>query len=363
MKKNHEYFMSRAIELAVKAKGKTSPNPIVGAVVVKNGRIIAEGYHEQAGLAHAEVVALGKAGAKAKGATLYVTLEPCVHYGRTPPCTDMILRSGIKEVIVGMQDPNPLNSGKGIDLLRQNHIKVQVGFCEDQLRQINESFIKYITKRIPFVTVKVAQSLDGKIATRTGDSKWITSDESRGYAHRIRSQFDAIMVGVNTVRKDDPRLDSWFSKKHPIKIIVDSQLSISQDANLFSGKSQVIVVTLNVRPGQETENRKLLAAKAKILEVKEKDGQINLNDMMKKLARMDITSILVEGGGTLVGSLFDGALVDRVLFFVSPKIVGGKEAVSSVMGRGVERMDKAIKLKKIKLRRFGEDMLVEAYIR
>jgi diaminohydroxyphosphoribosylaminopyrimidine deaminase/5-amino-6-(5-phosphoribosylamino)uracil reductase len=362
MKKDHEYFMRRAIELAVKAKGKTSPNPIVGAVVVKNGRIIAEGFHEQAGLAHAEMVVLDKAAAKAKGATLYVTLEPCAHYGRTPPCTDMILRSGIKEVIVGMQDPNPLNNGKGVNILRQNRIKVQVGFCEDELRQINESFIKYITKRIPFVTVKVAQSLDGKIATRTGDSKWITSDKSRGYAHRIRSQFDAIMVGVNTIRKDDPRLDSWFSKKHPVKIIVDSQLSISQDANLFSGKSQVIIVTLNVRPGQETENRKLLAAKAKILEVKEKDGQINLNDMMKKLARMDITNILVEGGGTLVGSLFDEGLVDKVLFFVSPKIVGGKEAISSVMGRGVERMDKAVKLKKIKLRRFGEDMLVEAYI-
>ncbi len=362
MKKNHEYFMRRAIELAVKAKGKTSPNPMVGAVVVKNGRIIAEGFHEQAGLAHAEVVVLGKAGAKAKGGTLYVTLEPCAHYGRTPPCTDMILRSGIKEVIIGMQDPNPLNNGKGIEILRQNRIKVQVGFCEDELRQINESFIKHITKHIPFVTVKVAQSLDGKIATRSGDSKWITSDESRGYAHRIRSQFDAIMVGVNTVRKDDPRLDSWFSKKHPVKIIVDSQLSISQDANLFSGKSQVIIVTLNVRPGQETENRKLLSAKAKILEVKEKDGQINLNDMMKKLARMDITSILVEGGGTLVGSLFDDGLVDRVLFFVSPKIVGGKEAISSVMGRGIERMDKAVKLKKIKLRRFGEDMLVDAYI-
>jgi diaminohydroxyphosphoribosylaminopyrimidine deaminase/5-amino-6-(5-phosphoribosylamino)uracil reductase len=363
MKKNHEYFMRRAIELAVKSKGKTSPNPMVGAVVVKNGRVIAEGYHEQAGLAHAEIMALDKAAAKAKGATLYVTLEPCAHYGRTPPCTDMIIRSGIKEVIIGMQDPNPLNNGKGIEILRQNHIKVEAGFCEDQLRQINESFIKYITKRMPFVTVKVAQSLDGKIATRTGDSKWITSDKSRGYAHRIRSQFDAIMVGVNTVRKDDPRLDSWFSKKHPIKIIVDSQLSISQDANLFSGKSQVIVVTLNVRPGQETENRKLLGAKAKILEVKEKDGQINLNDMMKKLARMDITSILVEGGGTLVGSLFDDGLVDKVMFFVSPKIVGGKEAVSSVMGRGIERMDKAIKLKQTKLRRFGEDMLVEAYIK
>jgi diaminohydroxyphosphoribosylaminopyrimidine deaminase/5-amino-6-(5-phosphoribosylamino)uracil reductase len=363
MRKNHEYYMRRAMELALKAKGKTSPNPMVGAIVVKNAKIIGEGFHQQAGLAHAEIVALDEAGKKAKGATLYVTLEPCAHFGRTPPCVDRIIKSGIKEVIVGMVDPNPINNGKGINVLRQNRIKVETGFLAEELRKINESFIKYISKRMPFVTVKVAQSLDGKIATRTGDSKWITSDKSRAYAHKIRTQFDAVMVGVNTVLKDNPRLDAWFSRRHPVKIIVDSQLSIPQNANLFSGKSQVIIVTLPVRPGQETENRKLLAAKAKILEVREKDGQINLKDMMKKLAQLEITNILVEGGGMLIGSLFDDGLVDKILFFISPKIIGGKESTSSVMGKGVERVEKALRLKETKLRRFGEDVLVEAYVR
>jgi len=363
MRKNHEYYMRRAMELALKAKGKTSPNPMVGAIVVKNAKIIGEGFHQQAGLAHAEIVALDEAGKKAKGATLYVTLEPCAHFGRTPPCVDRIIKSGIKEVIVGMVDPNPINNGKGINVLRQNRIKVETGFLAEELRKINESFIKYISKRMPFVTVKVAQSLDGKIATRTGDSKWITSDKSRAYAHKIRTQFDAVMVGVNTVLKDNPRLDAWFSRRHPVKIIVDSQLSIPQNANLFSGKSQVIIVTLPVRPGQETENRKLLAAKAKILEVREKDGQINLKDMMKKLAQLEITNILVEGGGMLIGSLFDDGLVDKILFFISPKIIGGKESTSSVMGKGVERVEKALRLKETKLRRFGEDVLVVAYVR
>lgn len=363
MRKNHEYYMRRAMELALKAKGKTSPNPMVGAIVVKNAKIIGEGFHQQAGLAHAEIVALYEACKKAKGATLYVTLEPCAHFGRTPPCVDRIIKSGIKEVIVGMVDPNPINNGKGINVLRQNRIKVETGFLAEELRKINESFIKYISKRMPFVTVKVAQSLDGKIATRTGDSKWITSDKSRAYAHKIRTQFDAVMVGVNTVLKDNPRLDAWFSRRHPVKIIVDSQLSIPKNANLFSGKSQVIIVTLPVRPGQETENRKLLAAKAKILEVREKDGQINLKDMMKKLAQLEITNILVEGGGMLIGSLFDDGLVDKILFFISPKIIGGKESTSSVMGKGVERVEKALRLKETKLRRFGEDVLVEAYVR
>jgi diaminohydroxyphosphoribosylaminopyrimidine deaminase/5-amino-6-(5-phosphoribosylamino)uracil reductase len=363
MKKNHEYFMNIALKLALKAKAKTSPNPMVGAVVVKKGRIVGEGYHEKAGLAHAEIIALDEAAKLAKGATLYVTLEPCVHFGRTPPCVDRIIKSGIKEVIIGMVDPNPLNNGRGINLLKQHKIKVKAGFLEEDLKRINEAFIKYISKKMPFVTVKVAQSLDGRIATRTGDSKWITSDKSRGYAHRIRSSYDAIMAGVNTVLRDNPKLNAWFSQKHPVKIIVDSQLSVPQDANIFSTNSQVIIITLPSRPGQETENRKILAGKAKILEVKEKGGQINLKDTMKKLARLEITNILVEGGGTLIGSLFDEGLVDKILFFISPKIIGGKEAISSVMGRGISRIDNAIKLKNIKLRHFGEDFLIEGYIK
>lgn len=353
--------MDLAMRLAKKAKGMTAPNPIVGALVVKGTKIIGRGYHRRAGFAHAEVTALDEAGKFAKGATLYVTLEPCAHFGRTPPCVERIIKSGIKEVIVGMVDPNPLNNGTGIEILKERKIKVKVGFLEDSLRKMNEVFIKYITKKIPFVTVKVAQSLDGKIATKTGNSKWITSDKSRAYAHRIRKQYDAIMVGVNTILRDNPRLEAWFSRSQPIKIVVDSHLSTPQHANIFSGSSQVIIATLPTRPGQETENRKVLAQKAKILEVKEKEGQINLKDMLKKLAQLEITNILVEGGGNLIGSLFDEELVDRVLFFISPKIIGGKEAISSVMGKGIMRIDKAIKLKYIQLRRIGEDLLVEGY--
>lgn len=363
MKKTHEYYMNLALKLALKGKGKTSPNPLVGALVVKNDRIIGRGFHAQAGLAHAEVIALDEAQDLAEGATLYVTLEPCCHFGRTPPCVARIIKSGVREVIVGMVDPNPLNNGKGVEILKQNKIKVKVGFLEDKLRRLNEAFIKYITRKMPFVTVKVAESLDGRIATRTGDSKWITSDKSRGFAHRLRADFDAIMVGVNTVLRDNPKLDVWFSKRHPVKIVVDSQLSTPEKANIFSGSSSVIIVTLATRSGQETENRMILSRKANILEVKEKAGQVNLKDLMKKLAGMGITNILVEGGGMLIGSLFDDGLVDKIMFFISPKIIGGKDAISSVMGQGIARIERAAKLKNIVLRRFGEDFLIEGYIK
>ncbi|MFH1640942.1 MAG: bifunctional diaminohydroxyphosphoribosylaminopyrimidine deaminase/5-amino-6-(5-phosphoribosylamino)uracil reductase RibD [Candidatus Omnitrophota bacterium] len=363
MKKNHEYYMNLALRLALKAQGKTSPNPMVGALLVKNGKVVGRGYHQKAGAPHAEVAALDDAGEKSKGACLYVTLEPCVHFGKTPPCVNRIIKSGIKEVVIGMLDPNPLNNGKGIKILKEHKIKVQVGFLEERLKKINEVFIKYITKRIPFVTVKVGQSLDGKIASKTGDSKWITSDKSRAYAHRLRRNYDAIMVGVNTVLRDNPTLDTWFYDSHPVKIIVDSQLSISADVNIFSKNSQVIIATLHNLPGQETENRKILALKAKILEIKEKEGQVNLKDMMKKLAQLEISNILVEGGGTLIGSFFDEGLVDKVMFFISPKIIGGKEALSSVMGRGISRIDKAVKLKGVRFKKIGDDFLVEGYIK
>lgn len=359
--KDHNYFMNIAKRLALRAKGRTSPNPIVGALVVKQGRIIGRGYHQKAGFAHAEIIALSEAADKAKGAALYVTMEPCAHFGRTPPCVDKIIKSGIKEVIVGMIDPNPLNNGKGIAILREHKIKVSAGFLEDELKKINEVFIKYITKKIPFVTVKAAQSLDGRVATRTGSAKWITSDAARNYAHRLRGNYDAIMAGVNTVLRDNPRLDAWFSEKQPVKVIIDSQLSTPVNANIFS-KGKVIIVTLTVKPGQETENRKLLAQKAVILEAKEKQGQINLKDMLKKLARLEISSVLVEGGGTLNGSLFDEGLADKILFFISPKIIGGKDAVSSVMGRGISRIDKAIKLKDLILKRIGGDFLIQAAV-
>ncbi|MDI6758619.1 MAG: bifunctional diaminohydroxyphosphoribosylaminopyrimidine deaminase/5-amino-6-(5-phosphoribosylamino)uracil reductase RibD [Candidatus Omnitrophota bacterium] len=362
MKKDHLYFMNLAMNLALKGKGKTSPNPMVGALVVKNNRILGKGFHEKAGLAHAEIIALDEAKEKSEGSTLYVTLEPCVHFGRTPPCVERIIKSKVKEVVVGMLDPNPLNNGKGINLLRQNGIKVEAGFLENELKKLNEVFIKYITKKLPFVTIKVAQSLDGRIATREGDSKWITSDKSRIFSHRRRAGYDAIMVGANTVLRDNPMLNAWFSKKQPKKIIVDSELSISENANIFSSQVPVIIVTLPVEPGQETENRKALSQKAVILEVKGKAGQINLKEMMRKLAKIEIANIIVEGGGMLVGSLFDEGLVDKILFFISPKIIGGKNAISSVMGKGRARIDNVIKVKDMELKHFGEDILIEGNI-
>ncbi|MFH1578092.1 MAG: bifunctional diaminohydroxyphosphoribosylaminopyrimidine deaminase/5-amino-6-(5-phosphoribosylamino)uracil reductase RibD [Candidatus Omnitrophota bacterium] len=362
MKKNHQYYMNLAMHQALRGQGKTSPNPLVGALVVRNNRIISCGYHKKSGLPHAEVVALSLAGKKAVGAMLYVTLEPCAHFGRTPPCTDMIIKSGIKQVIVGMLDSNPLNNGKGVNILRNQGITIEVGFLEDKLRRMNEAFTKYITKRIPYVTVKVGQSLDGKIATCRGNSQWITSDRAREYVHRIRDKYDGIMVGVNTVLRDNPKLQASSFSKHLTKIIVDSNLSIPHHASVLQNPP-VIIVTLRMPPGQETSNRGIILKKAKILETKEKGGLINLRDMMKKLARLEISNIFVEGGGTLIGSLFDEGLVDKVLFFISPKIIGGKDAISSVMGKGVSHPDKAFRLKDFRLRRIGEDFLVEGYVK
>ena len=354
--------MNLAMRQAERGKGRTFPNPLVGALIEKNNRIIARGYHKKAGLPHAEVVALSLAGRQAAGAKLYVTLEPCVHFGRTPPCTDMIIKSGIKEVIVGMLDPNVLNHGKGVELLRKHGIKVEVGFLEDKLKRMNEPFIKYITQGIPYITVKVGQSLDGKIATYRGNSQWITSDRAREYVHRLREKFDAIMVGVNTILRDNPKLQATSLSKHLTKIIVDSHLSIPCQAEVLKNPP-AIIATLREDPGQETANRDILSQKAQILEVKEKEGLVNLRDMLKKLARLQISSILVEGGGTLIGSLFDEGLVDKILFFTSPKIIGGKEAISSVMGKGVFHPDKAFRLKDVRLRRIGEDFLIEGHVK
>jgi diaminohydroxyphosphoribosylaminopyrimidine deaminase/5-amino-6-(5-phosphoribosylamino)uracil reductase len=363
MDKTHTQYMNLAMKLAKKALGKTSPNPLVGAVVVKNGRVVGSGFHEKAGKLHAEIIALNQAGAESKGAVLYVTLEPCTHFGKTPPCVDKIIQSGVKEVIVGMIDPNPVNNGKGIEILKRCGINVKTGFLEEELAGLNKFFIKYITTKMPFVTVKIAQSLDGKIATKNGDSKWITSEKSRGYSHRIRRYYDAIMVGVNTILRDNPRLDAWFSKTQPVKVVVDSQLSTPEEANIFANSSRVVIVTLPTGPGQETANRNILAGRAKILEVKGKSGQVDLKDMLRKLGQMGIINIFVEGGGTLIGSLFDEGLVDRVLFFISPQIIGGKDALSSVMGKGISRLEQAVKLKNMRVRRFGEDILVEGDVK
>ena len=332
--------MALAIALAKKAEGRTSPNPIVGAVIVKNNKIIGKGYHRKAGLPHAEIDALRDAGQRAKGATLYVTLEPCDHFGRTPPCTAAIIRSGIERVIIAMRDPNPVNNGSGIRKLKRHGIKTEVGLLAGDAMAMNRPYIKFITKRIPFVTVKVAQSLDGKIATGTGDSKWISGDDSRSYVHELRRGADAVMVGANTVRRDDPLLLSRSRGKQPVRVVVSGRSGIPSGARIFSDshKSPVIVVRPAGRFGKK----------------------VDLNRLLTALAKRGIINILVEGGGELIAGLVEKNLVDRFLVFIAPKIIGGRDAKTAVEGNGIKRIKDALRLKSMSVRRFKEDILIEA---
>lgn len=359
-----EKYMRIAIDLAKKAEGLTSPNPIVGALIVKDGKISGRGYHERAGLAHAEINALLEAGRKAKGATLYVTLEPCDHFGRTPPCTDSIIKSGIRNVIIGMKDPNPINNGRGIKKLNRNNIKTKVGVLEDEAASLNRPYIKFITKKMPYVTVKIAQSLDGKIATKTGDSKWITREDSRRYVHELRGKVDAVMVGVNTVVKDDPLLLSKSSKgKEPSRIIVDSKLETPVGARIFSklDKSPVLIAATELSKTKMKEDFRKKRG-VEVLVGRSKKGRVDLTALLKRLAGRDISHILVEGGGELVASLLEEGLVDRFLFFVAPKIIGGRGAITSVEGAGVDKVEDAHILKNMRVRQFSRDILIEGEV-
>lgn len=360
-----ERYMKKAIELAKKGEGSTSPNPVVGAVLVKGGKVVGRGYHRKAGLPHAEVEAINDAGKNAKGSTLYVTLEPCSTFGKTPPCTGLILECGIKNVKIAAKDPNPVNRGKGIKLLKDAEIDVEVGVLEKESREINRAFESFIIKKRPFVTVKVAQSLDGKIATATGESKWITGPDSRRYVHSLRSRVDAVLVGVNTVIKDDPLLTSRLyrkSVKQPVKIVLDSRLRTPRASRLFSPDSpgEVILVTT---PSSPLSRRRFFQQRGvKVLIAKDKKGRVSLNDAMRRLAKMGIAHILVEGGSEVLGDFFREKLVDKVLFFISPRIIGGRKALSSVMGEGINRLKLAQELKDVNFTRFKEDFLIEGYL-
>jgi len=351
------YFMDIALKLALRAQGSTSPNPLVGALVVKDGKVVGSGYHRKAGAHHAEIFALNQAGTQAKGATLYVTLEPCSHFGKTPPCVDRILDSGIKKVVIGMKDPNPVNNGRSIRLLRNKGINVKVGILKEELKRINEPFIKYITENMPFVAVKVGQSLDGKIATRLTDSKWITSQQARSYTHKLRKFYDAILVGINTVINDNPQLNNPYSQKQPLKIIIDSSLKIPLKAKALRNPSSVIIATNS--KGSRRKYNLLKKDGVRILRVPSKNKKVDLKLLFKELAKMQITNILVEGGGKIIGSLFDEKLVDKVMFVIAPKIIGGERAVSSVRGKGVDTINRIIKLKHIDIKKIGSDLLVE----
>ena len=357
--------MGLALRLAKKGLGRTSPNPVVGAVVVKNGRVIGSGYHRKAGLEHAEIKALIEAGKNARGSTVYVTLEPCSHFGRTPPCTETIIKSGVKRVVSAMKDPNRLNNGKGFEKLRRAGIKVLGGVLEDEARNLNEIFIKYITTKRPFVIAKVAQSIDGKIATKTGRSKWISGEESRRYVHKLRGRVDAVMVGLRAVLKDNPLLTSrsgGVNGRQPVKIIVDSKLRTPLKSRIFSRDKTGRVIIATTTKAPEKRIGKFEKMGAEVLVLAEKNGLVDLKELLGELGKREITSVLVEGGGELIGSLVDEKLIDKFLFFIAPKIIGGRSAVTSVEGEGFSSVEEALVLNNLTYKRIGKDFLIEGYL-
>ena len=349
--------MELAVKLAEKGKGKTSPNPMVGCIIVKRNAIVGRGFHKKAGEPHAEIIALNEAGKKARNATLYVTLEPCSHWGKTPPCTERIIQEGISEVIVGSFDVNPLVSGARE--LKLRGIKTKTGILEDEARQLNEVYYKYMKSRTPFVLVKSAISLDGKIATIEGDSKYITSTAARKYVHQLRSEYDAVMVGANTVLRDNPLLTvRLFKGRDPVKIVVDSKLKIPTKSNIFKDAGRLIIATTRNAPKRKVDE--IIQKGAKVLVLPSKNGKVDLVQLMKELGKHEITSIMIEGGAELNSEAIKSDIVDKIMFFISPGIIGkGKEAIGDL---GIKTISKSIKLKKVKTYKIGKDILIEGYL-
>ncbi|MBU5426844.1 bifunctional diaminohydroxyphosphoribosylaminopyrimidine deaminase/5-amino-6-(5-phosphoribosylamino)uracil reductase RibD [Tissierella pigra] len=359
-------YMSRALELAKEGIGYTNPNPLVGAVIVKDNRIIGEGYHKVYGSHHAEINAFLNANEDVKDATMYINLEPCSHHGKTPPCTKTIIEKGIKKVIIGLKDPNPIVSGRGVQTLEEAGIEVVIGILEEEGKKLNEIFIKYITTKFPFVIMKTAMTLDGKIATYTNESKWITGELSRKYVHELRHRVTGIMVGIGTVLADDPSLTTRLEDSKccdPIRIIVDSSAQIPLEAkvlNLESDAGTIIAVTEKANK----EKIKMLEKKgAEVIVTPSKEGRVDLSLLMKKLGKRNIDSILLEGGSELNYAALEEGIVDKVNVFIAPKIIGGNTAKTPIGGQGKAYIREAIELERLDFHRFGEDIMVEAYIR
>ncbi|MDA8097860.1 MAG: bifunctional diaminohydroxyphosphoribosylaminopyrimidine deaminase/5-amino-6-(5-phosphoribosylamino)uracil reductase RibD [Desulforudis sp.] len=353
--------MQLALELASCARGRTSPNPMVGAVLVRDDVIVGRGWHQRAGEPHAEILALKDAGEAARGATMYVSLEPCCHTGRTGPCTEAVIGAGVSRVIVAMRDPNPLVAGKGITRLRDAGIEVTDGVLESEARSLNEVFIKYITRRLPFVVLKAAVSLDGKIATHTGDSRWITGSEAREYGHRLRDTYDAILVGAGTVRQDDPSLTARLpGARDPVRIVLDSRGTIPPTARVITQTSDAPTLVA-VTAGAPEASLKALESTGAGIVVAGEGSRVDLPLLMRELAARQITSVLVEGGGQVHASFIAARLPDKVVWFIAPKIIGGIRAPGAVSGLGAERMADVPVLDQVTVKRLGQDICIEGY--
>lgn len=352
-----EKYIKMALKLAKKGENRTFPNPLVGAVIVKNNKIVGTGYHQKIGKPHAEVNALKSAGMKAKAATLYVNLEPCSHFGRTPPCVDSIIKSGIRKVVCATLDPNPSVNGAGIKRLRRAKIKVELGVLENQAKKLNEVYFKRVLTGFPFVVIKIAQTLDGKIATSKGDSRWISQQDSRKFVHRLRSQVDAVLVGIKTVSKDNPKLTTREVKsKNPLRIVLDSKGRIPLSSNLLKknkDKKTIIVVT-------KKQAKERLENKTEVWRVRpDGQGKVNLKAFLKLAAQKGVNSLLVEGGSEVFTSFARERLVDKIYCFVCPKIVG--EGVSIFRNLNIRKISSALKLKDVELKRFSKDILLIGY--
>jgi len=356
-------LMQKALALAGRGKGRTSPNPMVGAVIVKGNKIIAGAFHRKAGAPHAEILALRKAGSKARGATLYINLEPCCHTDkRTPPCTKAIIKSGLKKVVVAMRDPNPKVNGRGIKELRDAGIDVKVGVMGKEAKKLNEVFVKFITKKEPFVILKIAQSIDGKIALATGESRWITGEDSRRYVHKLRGEVDAVLVGIGTILKDNPSLTCRIPEgRNPYRIVVDSNLQIPLNAKVLRHKDYktIIATTKNASKGKIDL---LSGGGVQVLTINDKDGMVDLNALMKEIGRLNIMSVMIEGGSSISASAISDRVVDKIMFFTAPEIIGGVDAISSVGGKSPASLKDTVRIKDLQVKKIGEDILLEGYI-
>lgn len=363
-----EEYMRRALELARKGEGHTSPNPMVGCVVVKDGRIISEGYHEKYGEFHAERNALTRCTEDTAGADLYVTLEPCCHQGKTPPCTDIIIEKKIARVFVGSMDSNPLVAGKGVQILREHGIYVETGILEEECLKLNEVFYHYITTKTPFVVMKYAMTLDGKIACATGDSKWVTGEIARTQVHRMRGRYRGIMVGIGTVLADDPMLNCRVEGGvDPVRIICDSNLHIPTESQIVKTASDIETIVACSQEALESERkqekiRRLKEAGIQIIGTEGAHG-VNLVELMKKLGGQNIDSILLEGGGTLNASALEDGIVNKVYAYIAGKLIGGMDARSPVEGMGIDRMADAITLQNVEIEKLGDDFCIVGYVK
>jgi diaminohydroxyphosphoribosylaminopyrimidine deaminase/5-amino-6-(5-phosphoribosylamino)uracil reductase len=370
-------FMQKALALAARAKGRTSPNPMVGAVIVKRGKIIGASYHKKAGTPHAEILALKKAGQNAKNATLYVNLEPCCHTEKkTPPCTKEIIRSKVKKVVVAMTDPNPKVAGNGISELQGAGILTQVGIMEPEAKRLNEAFTKFISTKKPFVILKMAQSLDGRIATARGESQWITGPEARAHVHRLRNEVDAVLVGIGTVKKDNPSLDCRArGGRNPFRILLDSTLQVPLNAKVLKhADGKTIIATTERAPQKKIERLRrqghtvlIMGGNGPVKKLRSSRSnpgtqRVNLKRLMKELGKMEITAVMIEGGSSVAAAALSEKIVDKAVFFIAPTIIGGIDAVPSVGGESPVLLKNALHLKDAQITTFGNDVCMEGYV-